>query len=722
MAYNPFQPMIKGSSYQTLLEYEQAQRTAQSRANDSEMLSRLSSSPFSSSVAKVSEWVSHQQSYFTNQEHELRGHERRQLSQQNSPQVPNGDMNHAAQWPRYGATQTGQKAKPRDPFSAPSSRSTQTTLYGRKRKAFALDEADEVVFVKEQPCISPRPVRQRDFIDLTLIDDEESKKPHRPSRDENVVIIDPPAKPLRQQLQTLILGHGQNNARQQNPPPQQNARQPKRPRQAAPEPPPGRQHPRGIPSSPGRDHRSRPPPVAVAEEEVVQAALPSIEPQTNFFTLPIEVRDKIYRLLLVSPQPIHVQHLWTKVALRPTPRRLRRGGDNSIDNTTSIDTKILSVCRQTAYEGTRVLYSENLFLYILRDATDVIKTRKTPSPTRKSPRSPVRPHHYEEGTIDLAKYGHLIRHMAIELERNRTTEVYRELMCAALEAPAHLAIHLQTLTITISPCLERGFRSLATGNDGTPDARALTVASFFDRSEGILKALQRIDVDFLRIHVHVNSDARSDNVAGADVEVDSDEEDDHGDDDDGDDEGSAYGSDVVDSEDEEEEEDDDDDHEEEDEEEESDEDDFTNPKEKPKYQHLETTIDLRYLPRHMHTLLSQGPPIGTIFAHDHLIQSRRTHLGTVAFATLTNLRRHIEDACLRPEWALKESIWEEHAAAEQRRKAQKVRSEAKFDADAYDEDSEDEDDEEEDRWLERGGRSLIISIERINGELKAYRL
>ncbi|KAL2268615.1 hypothetical protein VTJ83DRAFT_3461 [Remersonia thermophila] len=739
MEYNPFRPFVEGRSFRTLPELQEAQRRDKGRADDLRTLCQLPSNPFAAR-GRVSQRLSQQSYHLAKHEDEPRGHEGRQLSQQSASQVPEGSVsNPAAQGLRHGVIQTGNKARLRDPLHAPSSRSTQTTLHGRKRKAFALDEADEVIFVKAQPFIPPRSARRRELIDLTLSDDEASKKPHRPSRDENAAITDPAAKPLRNELRNLVLGLGRNEARQQNPPPRQNARQPKRPRLFTPESPVRRNGEAGgdgvaIPASPIGDVHAESPAardevivavpssVTPAEEEEAQAALPSIELQANLLTLPVEVRDKIYRHLLVSPRPIHVQHLWTKVARRPTPRRLRRGGAD-VDSTAAIDTRILSVCRQTADEGTRVLYSENLFLYILRDAANVVAGPRSPArPPREKEKEKEREE--EEGAINLPKYGRQIRHMAIELERNRTTDEYRELMQAALESLARLAVRLRTLTITVSPCRRRALRSLVAGGggaggSGVPDARALTVAHFFDRSEGIVKALQRIDVDFLRVSVHVNSDARGDNVAGADVEVDSDSDSDEGDDEGeegGGDEGSADGALDEAGDDEQDEED-------QDEDEDEDSDDLSAGNERPQYQHLETTLDLRFLPRHVSSLTALGAPVGTIFAHDPLVQSRRAQLGAVASETLANLRRHVEDACLRPEWALKESIWEEHDAAEQRRKAQKERLEAKFDADAYDEAGEDEEDEErEERWLERGGRSLIISIERVNGELKAYKI
>ena len=81
--------------------------------------------------------------------------------------------------------------------------------------------------------------------------------------------------------------------------------------------------------------------------------------------------DHIYRHLLVSQKPVHVKQLWTEPArsnARRSPRKRGAAPEKlfEMETDTLIDTRILRVCRQTAFEGTRILYSENRFLYILR--------------------------------------------------------------------------------------------------------------------------------------------------------------------------------------------------------------------------------------------------------------------------------------------------------------------------------------------------------------------
>jgi len=294
--------------------------------------------------------------------------------------------------------------------------------------------------------------------------------------------------------------------------------------------------------------------------------------------------------------------------------------------------------------------------------------------------------------------------MALELEPNRTGLGYEKLMCAALEAlvpadqglvllpspprPKCGPIHLHTLNITISPLFEptqRSIRAPVAGHAGTvQDGRSFSVVSFFNRGSPVARALQRLNVDFLRINVHVNSvkGNRGDGLSDDEV-ADSD---------------SNPGSD-------------------------SDSDTFTSasvrPKKAPKRRHLETTIDLRYLSRHMETLRREGGPIGRLWANDVLMQQRHRELGVRAEETLANLRQHIHDACVDPETALREGIWEDHSVAERRRREQKAKEDARFDADAYD--TEDDDGDEGEGRIFQGMNSLIISIDRVNGELRAYR-
>lgn len=544
--------------------------------------------------------------------------------------------------------------------SPPSRRSAANRL---KRKSSQRDDhVEDVIFVRGSVCTSRRAPWTGQVIDLTKPDQQKRKTSVLGNQDDDVIIIDPPAAEIRRVLRPLALGAPCSGTR---PSKRQRLTHTKLP---APDLEPNSQ----LEHAPG----------ASGANTVEASALPkSVESVARFFTLATEIREKIYRHLLVSSKPIHVQNLWTEMARRPSRRGARRG-QNGPDAEVTIETHILSVCRRTALEGTRILYSENSFLYQLRDP-EVLdkKTAGTQKPTTRS---------QTKQYIDLVKYGHLIRHMAIELEPNRKGAQYQELMAAALQAlvsqpsgatsprtrPSFLTpcgfIHLHTLTITVSPLLatnRRGMRSVAGDQDISKDGRSLSVVGLFSRGAAVLKALQRINVNFLRINVHANSNVKSGSQDG----LSSDEEDSESD---SEPEGTPRSSKQL----------------------------------QPR--HLETTLDLRYLPRYMEGLRLE--PLGELWENDMLMQEQRRKRGAEAEEKLSTLRKKIEGACLDPEEELCRGFWQEHGVAEWQRRERRARHEAKFDGDENGAEAGDG------RGL-RGMKSLIISIARVGDELRAYR-
>ncbi|GAB1314960.1 hypothetical protein MFIFM68171_05170 [Madurella fahalii] len=591
----------------------------------------------------------------------------------------------------------------------PTTHSSSTNML--KRKASHLDEQEEDVIVfKPLSHTTRRGLDSTDIVDLTRDSRQRRKTSFMGHQDDDVIIIDPPAADVRRDLRELCLGihdmpteppvaeviHNSQQlvVRTRNNPVA-------RPRNR------NRSRRTRVESRPASFNRRAPEnaqtatPGANAAE--VSNVLNSVEPVAHFFTLATEIRDKIYRHLLVSPKPISVKCLWTEAV-----RRFSRRGD-SIDVDDSIDPKILFACRQTAMEGTRILYSENVFLYLLRDSECIASSTNSGSGGGRNTRNT---RGSSAHTINLARYGHLIRHMAIELEPNRTEASYQELMTKALEAlvPSSAAlgspsrsfcdsIHLHTLTITVSPLLEpnqRTVRSAGAGNQDITiqDGRYLSVVGVFSRSARVIRALQNINTNFLRINVHVNSNLRGTLInprrrrpepSTPDLEV----EDNSDDDDD------ALSS-ITPS---------------------SDSSSHARRPRRPRPWHFETTLDLRYLPRHMEAL-GREATLGNIWGNDTLVQERRRKKGEEVERALRNMRVHIEQACLEPEAAIKGGFWEEHGAAERRRREEKARNEAKFDRDAYDDDDEGDEEDRRPRWPTK---SLIISIDRVGGELRAYR-
>ncbi|KAK3403563.1 hypothetical protein B0T20DRAFT_450398 [Sordaria brevicollis] len=268
-----------------------------------------------------------------------------------------------------------------------------------------------------------------------------------------------------------------------------------------------------------------------------------------FLELPLEIREKILNHFLVSDKPVYVKRLWTE-QVRPTRRSTRgRGhcGKGEGIGEQTIETAILRTCRQMLVEGSNVLYSQNQFVYLLRDPlhaevdfasmlADVQKEapEETAGRGRRKRKADSQPSGGSYGLhqINVAKYGHLLRHLSIELEPNRSGKEYRELMEKALDVLASLdkrgryllagqavdektsRIFLNTLTITVSPENDkdqrprRNPRSSAGSNQETSAPYSSAIELFGSKS-GVMHALSRIDTNFLRINMHIDQDAQA---------------------------------------------------------------------------------------------------------------------------------------------------------------------------------------------------------------------
>ncbi|KAK3377771.1 hypothetical protein B0H63DRAFT_477943 [Podospora didyma] len=508
--------------------------------------------------------------------------------------------------------------------------------------------------------------------------------------------------------------------------------------------------PQPQPQKPRRHHAQLEP---VAEE--ISDVLETIKPNSIFGMIAPEIRDKIYRHLLVSKKPIQVKGLWTELVrctTRRSDRRRRLAGemvDADADADNTIDTKILRVCRLTAAEGTRILYSENSFLYLLRDpeccnkmmvslpirgmsgraantnsmdGVDVgnngTRSRCTIGSRSRRIARVVESTITHDRTINIHKFGHLFRHMGIELEPNRTGAEYERLMQLALDILANGTenkVFLDTLAITVSPVFEGNRRTVLDENGNEVEVhggRYLSVVNLFSRGSKVLKALQQIDTNFIRINVHIPPAPAADSAS--DDGNDSDESDDEEHQDRG---GRAK-------------------------------------QDGGGRRHLETTLDLRFLSRHLETVRREGP-IGELWSNDHLICEHRKALGEAAETALSGLRHRIEKACTATESAITQGLWEDHAVAERRRIQRRARDDAKLDGynDATDKkkrtrrqrvmmgddasvengdmesdddgmsdqdetNSEDDDNSAGPSWA--GRKSLILSIDRVGGQWKAY--
>lgn len=181
--------------------------------------------------------------------------------------------------------------------------------------------------------------------------------------------------------------------------------------------------------------------------------------------MPTEVRERIFRHLLVRKDPIHVYDGWTKVYRQTRQNRQSRQSQQTKSlaeqPVESLQPAILRVCKTFFQEGVPILYGQNRFLYRLRDApivtapppVDVSKLAIDDSTTndqasetanddvehdsdpdyeeeparfdvvaRRSNRRGKRKDPSMDGAIHIAKYFSFFRFIIVEAERNRHEE------------------------------------------------------------------------------------------------------------------------------------------------------------------------------------------------------------------------------------------------------------------------------------------------------------
>ena len=106
-----------------------------------------------------------------------------------------------------------------------------------------------------------------------------------------------------------------------------------------------------------RDEEEQEDPPEVDTEALWEAKL-VVRKATGMNSLPREILREILRELLISDEQVYVYERWSKV-YRAVRHRRKFG----------IEPAILRVSTATYFEGIRVLYGENVFVYSLRDAT-----------------------------------------------------------------------------------------------------------------------------------------------------------------------------------------------------------------------------------------------------------------------------------------------------------------------------------------------------------------
>ncbi|CAH0024248.1 unnamed protein product [Clonostachys rhizophaga] len=180
----------------------------------------------------------------------------------------------------------------------------------------------------------------------------------------------------------------------------------------------------------------------------------------RIFPIPLEIREEIYRYLLRSNMPIAVFDGWKRVYKHGNTRQT----GPAFTDRPSLDISVLRLNKSFYPEAARILYSENIFLYRLRDPPaicpppinlDALVAFDSPSSTTGSlegddpndgdyqehnPQSSTRrarsrrkKKELDEPYINVGKFHHLFRHVIIEAEHNRCGDDTLRSMQEALE-------------------------------------------------------------------------------------------------------------------------------------------------------------------------------------------------------------------------------------------------------------------------------------------------
>ncbi|KAK2029688.1 hypothetical protein LX32DRAFT_718138 [Colletotrichum zoysiae] len=223
----------------------------------------------------------------------------------------------------------------------------------------------------------------------------------------------------------------------------------------------------------------------------------------HLMKLPIEIRRKIYKEILVVNDPIRVRQGWSAVYPRNRPM---------------VETGILRVCRQVRNEAVDVLYGENTFLYLLRETAKLPATNmmgedeivvRHPLMADEPPLSEYEANsddEYDEDEllpearsardpeveIDICRYGHKFRKLMIVAEPNRFDKGYLLSMANAIGVfrnlkPLRARVH--TITIEITP-----IRQVDTGE--------ISFLDFFEKTSEVIRTLKGLPCQFIEVLVN----------------------------------------------------------------------------------------------------------------------------------------------------------------------------------------------------------------------------
>ncbi|KAH8733411.1 hypothetical protein BGZ61DRAFT_474102 [Ilyonectria robusta] len=263
--------------------------------------------------------------------------------------------------------------------------------------------------------------------------------------------------------------------------------------------------PRPVPAPrPARVSRSAPAP---------RSSLPLRQkrPRCSLMRMPLEIRDEIYRNILVVNPSILVRAGWKRIYARKRP---------------GIEIDIMCTNQAIYHETVRILYGENTFLYRLRDppnpgqvvnvedlslddsrdadivsepddgASDSDDDAFDPSDCQEDADPEDSNQRELSDRIDITKFGGFFRRLIVEAERNRYSDKTQMAMAEAIKVftvqPGFLAkacsggvkTNIQTFTIRVAPQIR-------------PDT--FTFVDFFKKDSPVLEAIKSLPCQFVKI-------------------------------------------------------------------------------------------------------------------------------------------------------------------------------------------------------------------------------
>ncbi|KAH7008146.1 hypothetical protein EDB80DRAFT_892608 [Ilyonectria destructans] len=244
----------------------------------------------------------------------------------------------------------------------------------------------------------------------------------------------------------------------------------------------------------------------------------------SLMRIPLEIRDEIYRNILVVNPPILVRAGWKRIYARKRP---------------GIEIDIMCTNQTIYHETVRILYGENRFLYRLRDppnpgqvvnvedlslddsrdadivsepddgASDSDDDAFDPSDCQDADPEDSNQRELSD-RIDITKFGGFFRRLIVEAERNRYSDKTQMAMAEAIKVftvqPGFLAkacsggvkTNIQTFTIRVTPQVR-------------PDT--FTFIDFFKKDSPVLEAIKSlpcrcVKIDLLTTYLNGGQDPK----------------------------------------------------------------------------------------------------------------------------------------------------------------------------------------------------------------------